>query len=48
MKSRTVIVLMAGVVNCGITGQVERVDSNFLCSEYDGGDDRAAYEADWG
>ena len=32
----------------GITGQVEWVDSNFLCSEYDGGDDRAAYETDWG
>ena len=31
----------------GITGKVEWVDSNFLCSEYDGGDDRAAYEMDW-
>ena len=31
----------------GITGQVEREDSNFLCSEYDMGDDRAAYETDW-
>ena len=32
----------------GITGQVEWVDSNFLCLEYDGGDDRAAYETDGG
>ena len=32
----------------GLTGKVEWVDSNFLCSEYDGGDDRAAYETDWG
>ena len=31
----------------GITGQVERVDSNVLCSEYDGRDDRAAYETHW-
>ena len=46
MKNQTIIVLMAGVVNWGITGQVERVDSNFLCSEYDGGDDRAAYGTD--
>ena len=30
-----------------ITGQVEWVDSNFLCSEYGGGDDPAAYETDW-
>ena len=31
----------------GITGQVEWVDSNFLCSEYDGGDDWAAHETEW-
>ena len=32
----------------GKTGQAEGMDSNFLCSEYDGGDDREAYETDWG
>ena len=48
MTNLTVIVLMAGVINLGeITGQVEWVDSNFLCSEHDGGDDQAAYETDW-
>ena len=48
MENRNVIVLMAGVINWGeITGQVEWVDSNFLCSEYDGGDDREAYGTDW-
>ena len=49
MQNRNVIVLVARVINWGgITGQVEEVDSNFLCSEYDGGDDRAAYETDGG
>ena len=32
----------------GLTGQGEWVDANFLCSEYDGGDDRAAHETDGG
>ena len=48
MENRNVIVLMVGWMNWGeLTGQVEWVDSNFLCSEYDGGDDRAAYDTDW-
>ena len=48
MQNRTVIVLMVkGGKLVGLTGQVEWVDSNFLCSEYDGGDDRAAHETDW-
>ena len=42
------IVLVARVINWGgITGQVEEVGSNFLCSEYDGRVDQAAHKTDW-